>query len=277
MRIIACLSWFDEDPALLTDSVSALAGVADHLVAVDGAYALYPGAQAQSDPAQREAIEAAAQSIGIPATIHVPDTPWQGNEVEKRDFMFHLAEQHATANEDWYLVVDADEVVTDCCELHAALAACELDAGMVTLWGYMTAPKVQGAWPRSKVQSVGEYPLRKLFRAIPGLGVVGRHYHYRLPDGRYLWHELHSPDMAPAAEFAVRIHHRNPLRGRSRNEAREQYYAIRDRLAVEREAPDYSSYIAGLEAERAEHVRDGNVDRVRDVDAELAAVAGGGV
>ncbi len=204
------------------------------------------------------------------APVHTPKTTWQGNEVEKRDFMFHLAEQVAEPNVDWYFVIDGDEVVTDHGDLHAELAACELDAGLVTLWGYMTGVKVPGVWPPRAGQWLAECPLRKLFRAIPGLGVQGRHYHYVVPDGRYLWGDLHSDDMVPAAEFAVRVHHRNPLRARNRDEHRRGYYERRDHAGVERDRSDPCSYVAGVEAERAEHVAAGSLDRVRECDDEIA-------
>jgi hypothetical protein len=122
--------------------------------------------------------------------VYQAASTWKGNEVEKRSFMFRLAEQSAEPNVDWYFVLDGDEIVTDCCDLHAELAACKLDAGAVMLWQYLICERLSGTWRRNFIQQLTEHSLRKLFRAIPGLSVVGSHWHYRCPDGRYLWVRL---------------------------------------------------------------------------------------
>lgn len=108
-RIAGLLSWYDEDPAWLHDSVTAAAPLLDHLVAVDGPYADFPGADTTpySPAEQTAAILDAAAAAGVPVTLYQPWTPWQGGEVAKRDFTVRLAE---TVGADWLLVFDADEV-----------------------------------------------------------------------------------------------------------------------------------------------------------------------
>ena len=266
MRVIALMSWFDERSRLAGRHRYLAGRRRRHVVAVDGAYGLYPEGTPTSAPEQRGAIESAAQAIGLGCMIYEPDTVWQGGEVEKRDTMFRLAEQVAEPNVDWYLVIDGDEVVTECCDLHAALEAEGLDAGVVPLWQYRTVGRPH-AWPPSDAQQLVRHRIRKLFRAIPGLGVRGRHFHYMLPDGRALWR---SYDMVEASEFDMRVYHRRPERDGLRDERRQAYYAIRDQVDAEGVTPDPSSYIAGVEAERAEHLAAGNLDRVRDCDTEIA-------
>lgn len=45
------------------------------------------------------------------------------------------------------------------------------------------------------MQEIEERPPRKLFRAIHGLAVKVKHWHYCLPDGRYLWRDKHGPGL----------------------------------------------------------------------------------
>jgi hypothetical protein len=233
MRIIACLSWYDENPAWLAALVGSLKGIADHIVAVDGAYALYPNGKPHSPRGQAEVIREAARSIGAGCTIHEPLTVWWGNEVGKRDFMFHLAETVAKPNEDWYFIVDGDEIVTKCnLDLHAALAATEKDVGWVRLWNYRQhyepheRPFVCDLVERSRIP--------KLFRAIPGLGVKDRHYHYVLPDGRYLWCDGRE-QMANGDYYDdLSIEHRQNSRDLWRDKDRQDYYSKREATNIER-------------------------------------------
>src|SRR6266498_1360247 len=57
LKIIAILSWFDESPSWLSACVASLARAGcSHLVAVDGAYRLYPDGRPHSGIAQQDAI-----------------------------------------------------------------------------------------------------------------------------------------------------------------------------------------------------------------------------
>ena len=48
MKLVAVLIWYDEDPQLLYETVTRLGRIpVDALVALDGAYDLYPGGQAR--------------------------------------------------------------------------------------------------------------------------------------------------------------------------------------------------------------------------------------
>ena len=79
MKLVAVLIWYDEDPELLYETVTRLGRIpVDALVAVDGAYDLYPGATGSSPPSNHAAIGDAARTIGVSATIHSPARPWEG-------------------------------------------------------------------------------------------------------------------------------------------------------------------------------------------------------
>jgi hypothetical protein len=113
MKLVGLLSFYDEPVPTLLACIASLAehGV-DELVAVDGAYGLYPGGRARSHPDQHAAIVLACRELGMSCTLHAPRTVWRGNEVEKRTFMFSLA--WATARDgDWFWVMDADQVVLE--------------------------------------------------------------------------------------------------------------------------------------------------------------------
>lgn len=107
MKIVGVLSWYDELPQWLSTSVAGFSRVCDHIVAVDGAYALYPGARPCSHPAQAEAIMGAAEAAGVACTIHRPNRLFFGNEVEKRNLTFDLAAPFLSEG-DWVMVFDAD-------------------------------------------------------------------------------------------------------------------------------------------------------------------------
>lgn len=100
MKLVAMLSWFDEKPAWLSTVVSsaAVAGC-DHIVCVDGPYSLLTLTGSSSGVEQHDAIIRAASVAGIGLTLHVPDRPFIGNEVEKRSLMFRLALQITTEDD----------------------------------------------------------------------------------------------------------------------------------------------------------------------------------
>jgi hypothetical protein len=127
------LSWFDERTDWLAELVASLAAVGvDHLVAVDGAYGLYPGARGSSGSEQASVVLGAAHGAGIGVTVHVPAFPWPGNEVEKRTVLFALGHLVAQPYDDWLVVADADEV-WESGDLRADLADCAADVAEVML------------------------------------------------------------------------------------------------------------------------------------------------
>lgn len=213
--ICALLGYYDENPTWLQQLVGSLpqAGVTK-LVAVDGAYRLYPNAQPRSKQNGKEALRQACERTGIALTHHTPDTVWD-DELHKRSFMFELAET-VTSEHDWYFVVDADERVSRSPDnLPALLGGLDTLVGEATLW-----------------DELSNIPLRMFFRALRGLKVVGNHYTYQLPDGRNLWGD-NNDHIEPATAVPVFVEHRDRERPQARRAAKFAYYDKRDREAPE--------------------------------------------
>ena len=232
MRIVGLLSFYDEKPGWLAAAVASMAPFADHVVAVDGAYAAYPGGRARSPVGQSEAICDTARACQVGCTVYEPQTVWAGGEVAKRAFMFRLAEA-ITTPDDWYFVLDADEVVSEVgLDVPATLVATEHDAAQVTCWQHRGHYEPQ---ERPFVTDlVEQQQLRKFFRAIPGLTVAVNHYTYILPDGRHLWG--HGVPLEPAEGMAeLKVEHHTKGRDLWRANQSRCYYERRDEQQLERQ------------------------------------------
>jgi PAS domain-containing protein len=234
MKVVALISWYDERPSWLAATVASLKDFADHIIAVDGAYLLYPGGRPASSSDQAETIQDAAATLGIGCTIHTPSTVWLENETEKRSFMFALAET-MTTEEDWYFPIDADEVCTYISPgTRELLEATDLDAADINLWNRSAIPDRDDAHEKARQfvwEDEEQHPHRQIFRAIRGLKVEGTHYHYVTPDGRQLWGS--SPVDGLDLTQNVSIEHRNTQRTMKRDQNRILYYERRDRLGIE--------------------------------------------
>lgn len=209
MRIVAVLSWYDEPVDWLHGCVTS-ARFCDHLIAVDGPYAAFPGASEQpaSPPDQAEMIREAWPGCMVVTTAK----PWAG-EVQKRDFMFRLVE-----GADWFFVIDADEVVTSVPEdLRERLSATDLHVAEATLM-YEQTP----GWPL--VPST----VRRLFRVLPGIGYSGAHSRVVASvDGRQV--TLTDPDLGvcvPALGTDLRMLHRSHERSADRQSRKSDYYKL---------------------------------------------------
>lgn len=232
MRIVALLNWYEEPAAWLAETVASLK-FCDHLIAVDGPYALFPGAlrKPASAPDQIETIQRVAAGLRLGCTIHVPRQPWWGNEVEKRNFMFQLGNP-MTEPGDWYLVIDADEVVTHApSDLRQRLEATTLDVAELTLWERESQHKVAAL-----VDTSSDYrsPLRRLFRALPDIAVIQAHYvvtsGHRVLAGNTDVHTLE-----PAAPLHdVQLEHRRAHRSIGRLRLKDQYGHRREEVAPEK-------------------------------------------
>jgi hypothetical protein len=164
VKVWAVLAWFDEDPRWLAASVAGFAKIADHVIAVDGAFFHYPQARAFSGGEQAETIVAAARASGIGCTVHVPDGVWVGNEVEKRNCCVRLVNALAAPYEDWWLVLDGDEEITSVSPLaRQDLEQTDLDAADV------------GFWTTDELRSWFG-PTRRLYRVLPFMGYGPSHY-----------------------------------------------------------------------------------------------------
>lgn len=225
MKVVGLLSWYDEDPSWLAECVASAARLCDHLIAVDGPYALFPGSTRTpfSGSDQAEVIARTCAGAGIGCTIHTPRTPWWGGEVEKRDFMFR-AGALLTSPRDWFLRIDADETLTQIPpDTRALLSATDLDVAEVTLWE----------------RGVGESPLRCLYRALPGLSVEQAHYIVTAPAPRTVLRgntAVHREAQALPL-WDVRLEHRTTQRPADRQRLKRQYGRAVESSGIEDVSP----------------------------------------
>ena len=187
--LTAALPWWNERPEDLDACVRGLANVADRLIALDGAYARYPGATPASPPEQADAIRKAAKDIGLDCLILTPDKVWAG-QVEKRSHLLAMA----TVGSDWIATVDADHVVTANREhVRFVLDRVKEDVLDVPYRTPLNPDRTMkdaavGKWHVNQTESVQMIP--HLWRALPGLRVERYHWWYSAmkPGGRvWLW------------------------------------------------------------------------------------------
>lgn len=234
-RITGLLSFYDEPLELLAAHVSSLSGVVDHLVAVDGAYFLYPQAQPSSDPSQMRLIEEICRGLRIGLTTHTPSQVWAGNEVQKRNHMVTLAEPVTDPN-GWYIVLDADCIVTK----------------VADDWFQQMEQAAKDGWGAAEisVREVREIPgvafdpqdsygpIRLMYRAVPNLTYGPAHWCIHAPDPEtgeriFFWGP---PDLKPVDAFNARhllkFDHRMDRPDYRAVNAR-KYYLKREQLGVE--------------------------------------------
>ena len=225
MRVVACINFYDERPDWLAALCASLKGVADHVVAADGAYRLFPQARAHSGDIQAGAIVACCQRLGLGVTYHAPSGPWLGNEVEKRNHLVRLALAECELEQDWLLVIDADSVVSSCpSDFRAVLESTPCEVGT-----YYITESFEGG--------TGKYPARYLYRASASLEIRGAHFHYCRLDPSGHWYSLWENGRLPACATELVVEHRRGDRSAERNRRASQWYLIRDANKIEAVAP----------------------------------------
>lgn len=227
MNIIGLVSFYDEPVENIAACLTGLkrAGV-DHVVAVDGAYALFPGGKASSGTRQHAAFVVGCSQLGMSCSLHVPNRVWAGNEVQKRTFLFAAAYAVAEPG-DWFFVMDVDQFVTDVPDdLHYQLQQTDCDVAE-TQFVDMVAKRVNRRdWP-------AEFTVRNLFRAQE-LIVEGSHGTYRTTDGRYLWAHLAPEREERALDLTtVHIEHHPDRRPHYRQIGKDGYYTARNEAGIE--------------------------------------------
>ena len=237
MKVVGCLSWYDESPAWLAAAIGSASGFCDHIVAVDGAYFMFPKGRPYSGSEQTDAITEICAALGLGLTLHIPPTVWYGNEVEKRGAMFALAEAGTDAS-DWYYVIDADEVVREWPkDLRDRLERTNMDAGEVRMMertDVQATPETSRAARMFHWQTDSTTPFRKFFRAARGLRPVGNHYTYIAGDGRALWNVVDANDRVPALMIDdFQIEHRTLMRPQARRAQSREYYDRREAARAE--------------------------------------------
>lgn len=245
MKIVGLLSWYDESPAWLAAAVSGFARVCDEIVAVDGAYGLYPGARERSHPDQAEAVVLTCEAMNVGCTLHRPRAPFfDGNEVQKRNLTLGLA---APLEPDWVLVFDADMHVIRCDVeiVRAELERTDLDVATVTLLdGKDLLGDEKTATLARDIDFDTEWTMRArhVYRWTDDLAYGPAHYTVSgTYGGEKRW--LRGPEMtvggreivveAVDLRSALVAVHRSQHRAKVRRDAALVYYRVRDAAGVE--------------------------------------------
>jgi hypothetical protein len=222
VKLVAIMSFFDEQPAFLTAAVSSMAlAEVDHLVAIDGPYALYPDSmrRARSNLEQTAAIVGAAHGIGVGLTLHTPNRPWLGNEIEKRNALFDIARVALPdlTSDDWFVIVDSDEYIEKGAGTKAALAEAFEDVAYYQLLEPDGSPN----------------HVRALYRWHPELCLTKTHYGFRHGvDGQLLWDGGGMPAAVLVDTLVLRHMERDSMSARFRNKW--EYYRAREDSQIER-------------------------------------------
>lgn len=219
--IVAALPWYDETPAFLDRCVRSLAGVVDELVAMDGRWELYDdSAPILSHFEQEIAISKAATAIDLEATIYKPGRVW-ASQVAKRAALMAMAAEHCEDEDDWLLVIDADEYVAKLDVdrwIEFMSIGTQLNVALVGLHA------LHGEMPDRRV--------RRLFRA--GTTVRVAHNGYWL-DGEWLHGDSAKVTLAPALDLsdALVLHDDSAGRPRQREETAMAYRRARAAARIE--------------------------------------------
>lgn len=230
-RCTALTIFYDEPLELIAAHFSSLAGVVDHVIAVDGAFAHYPDAKGASDPTQHRMIQEICTGARLGLTLHVPTGPWYGNEVEKRNYTLALAEP-VTREDGWYLSSDVDEVIVHVAEDWFEQLQRISDEG----WGTMNIgiretrviPNDPGFVPNDTWN-----PITNMYRAVPGLAYGPAHFILHADGVCYRGTQDMEAVSPYDATHLLRFDHRQE-RPEYRNIAKRKYYAKRERLGLEK-------------------------------------------
>lgn len=227
MQLYGLLCFYDEPPNVLISCLRGLerAGV-KHVIAVDGAYRLYPEGANTSHPNQHAALDLACMHMNMGLTLHVPEQVWEGNEVQKRTKMFDLA--WAVAEEgDWFFVMDADQEIKEVPDdFHDRLKISGRDVAETYFVDTMALAADHKDWPPY-------FTVRNLFRAQP-IHLDTNHISYGTADGRWLWGDA-SRTVEPCLDMTdLLIEHHPDKRPDERQKAKLAYYSQREEQRIER-------------------------------------------
>lgn len=235
------LCWYDESASWLGTATAGLARFCDHIVAVDGAYALYPDSKARSHPNQAEAIVHTAEAQGVAVTLHQPADVWWGNEVEKRNKSLDIVRAYAEEGEDWLCIFDADYHIKVCQpdSIRHELSTTDCDVatyGIVEGEDWLALENPLATETSIKTEWVTK--TRDLYRVNATLKCGPAHGDYSIQmfpfAGVKKW--LRGPyDLAHAHDVSgfLTAYHRTKDRAMVRRTAQKGYYQMRDSLEVE--------------------------------------------
>jgi hypothetical protein len=216
--------------------IPSLQGLADKIVAADGAYEGTPGATAKSSPALHKRIRQLCKRAGIGLELIVPDAIYRG-ETEKRNVLIQRAAKGAT----WVFPADADWVFSgDRAGLREHLGLTRADVVFARMHTPVIAEMEDVAPHPWHLQVAGKtinYPV--FYRVLPGLRIEGRHWWYLAEkDGGTIALKggpkgmpSATEDKEPGIDFL--IEHRCFYRDPERLAARKEFYDRRDGIVAE--------------------------------------------
>lgn len=251
-RIIGLLSWWEESEAWLAATIASMGRVCDHVIAVDGRYALYPGERVQSASSEGYSIQDAARAAGMGLTLYTAPRTWR-DEMDKRTHLFRLGMLEAREFEDWFFILDGDEVLIESPsreQVREGLDTARVDGNDVAtglLWE-KTDPAAdaqrEALSNNLPVAYTYETATPRFWRALRNLRVEGYHYNYLGENEAGATVEMWGCDEVVADRAgwwftggAVVIENRNRLRAKLRDAARQQYYLDRNETGLETIAP----------------------------------------
>lgn len=227
MKVYGLLNWYEEPPEWLAAVVASMSKICDGVVAVDGAYYLFPNALRHpvSGAVQATTIMETALSLNMSCTIHVPGEPWMGNEVEKLNEILRIAP--GIPMEDWYFRLDADELLTTVPDnAREQLETTEKHVVDLRLW--------------ERIETFGQTgmsPIRRLYRVLPGMSFGPAHHIISgFVDGERVYvSDLENPrHQIPALDMPdLMMEHRGHMRPKARRDDKEWYYRKREEFGIE--------------------------------------------
>lgn len=260
MKIHALLVFYDESPSWLAATVASCSKFADHIVAVDGVYSLFPGAGAKprSSIEQLDAIMSTAYGTGMALTLHQPTEPWWNNEVEKRTASLKLAAATGAVFDDWVVVVDADLVCTHASpHFRKSLEDTDMFAAEYGFWWdddvFAEDQAARYARLADYNPKVGKSHVRGIYRLVPNMRYDRAHYVVKGEDEEgtefYIWGQpdLHTPYAAAAnLRDELIFEHRHAFRDKARRTRAQLYYERRGAQGAENL---HDVYVEGVDGE----------------------------
>lgn len=240
MRIHGVVCWFQESPSWLAAMAASAARLVDHLVVVDGRYALFGHELPVSPTLEAETLIETCEGAGVAMTMYRPSEPYWGNEVEKRNLSVRLAMVSATQMEDWVVVLDGDQYIrhVNKVAVRNQLKLTDKHVAELVVEEYMDPHNPDQPLDIARHRFLGSVHhtyVRQMYRCLPNLGYEGAHYcvHGDV-DGVKTWLWGH-PEMVEAEriEDHLIVRHRNILRTAERRQQAAFYYEQRDRLRIE--------------------------------------------
>lgn len=224
MKIIACLSIYNEAQFLHEVLQGLYVHGIDRAIAVDGAYQGFPHESWASDDGTLDILAAAKADLPDWMTI-VPAPPdgWIGQEI-KRTVYFREADKIAEPG-DWLLQVDGDEEL---------VCATDYAGRNVHSWFAALPPEKTTAylairnWDGDETKAGGWDQWAKGYRWMPGLHYGNEHWDILGGDGERIWNlglNMQSPQAATCG--FCRFHHWSDARAEERKRAKSDYEVFR--------------------------------------------------